>query len=163
VGLDFRSKVPGAQGRKGNDPRFPLQDMEPRVVHLQRPEFADFKISHFRDCLRDLRRQIIEKNNSAASDSAALARDRLIYPKATHNHRGEPQWDGDGSKAEQLLRKDMDEGKHDIMKPMDLYESRKDYYDDYPLGVFRGHIHQEAGCRKYFAFRSSKSNKNKNS
>jgi hypothetical protein len=139
----------------------PLEDMEPRVVYLQRPEFADFEISHFRDRLRDLRRQITDKNNSAASDSAALARDRLIYPKKTHNHRGEPRWEG--SEAERLLRLDMDDGKHNRMKPMDLYNSREEYYANYPLAVFRGHINQEDKRRKYIAYRSSKSNKNKNS
>jgi hypothetical protein len=133
-------------------------DMEPMDVYHQRPEFADFEYARFRDRLRELRRQIIDKNDSATSDSAALARDRQIYPKATHNHRDEPRWEG--SEAARLLGLDMDEDKHKSMKPMELYNSREEYYDNYKLLVFRKHIDQEERRRKFLVYWASK---NKNS
>ena len=69
-------------------------DMKLMDVYHQRPEFSHFVYAHFRDRLRDLRRQIKDKNDRATSDSAALAHGQQIYPKATHNHRGEPPWEG---------------------------------------------------------------------
>jgi hypothetical protein len=129
-------------------------DMQPMIVYHQRPEFIDFEYTRFRDRLRELRNQIIEKTARAASDSAAHARDRQIYPKPTHNHRGEPRWEG--SEAERLLRVDMDENKHKNMKPMELYNTREEYYDNYKLVVFRKHIDQEERCRKFLVYWAKK-------
>jgi hypothetical protein len=88
-----------------------------------------------------------------ALDSAALAHDRRIHPKAANNHRGEPRWEG--SDAERLLRQDMDEGKHKTMKPQLLYNMRNEYYENYPLKIFREHIYQEEKRRKFLAIRLS--------
>ena len=51
----------------------------------------------------------------------------------------------------------MDEGKHKSMKPFELYQSRKEYYDKYLLVVFRGHIDHEERCRKFLAYHAAKS------
>ena len=130
--------------------------MDAREVYLQRPEFADFEYNHFRDRLRYLRNQIKEKKNRATLAITALARDRQIYPKASHNHRGEPRWEG--SEAERLLRLDMDDGKDKSMKPIGLYQSRKEYNENYPLDVFRKHIDQEQRRRKMLAYYATKNN-----
>ncbi len=134
----------------GDIPINSADGMEPEVVYLQRPEFADFELAHFKARLRDLRRLIKDKRDTSASDSAALARDRQIYPKAAYNHRGEPRWEA--SEAERLLRLDMDVGKHTTMTPFDLYCSRSEYSDNYPLTVFRKHIDQEERRRKMLSY-----------
>lgn len=141
----------------GNIPLDP-KEMEPAQVYLQRPEFASFAYEHFRDRLRDLRAQIRASKHCASSDSAALAHDRRIYPKKTHNHRGEPRWEG--SEAERLLKQDMDEGKNKTLKPIDLHQSRKEY-KLYPLTVFRKHIDQEERRRKYIAYCRARAAKKK--
>ncbi len=87
------------------------------------------------------------KQASAVSDSAALANDRLLHPVPTHNHRGEPRWEG--SEAQRLLRQDIDLGNHLDLMPRDLFMSEPDYYDNYPLEVFRKHIEQEVKLRKF--------------
>jgi hypothetical protein len=48
----------------------------------------------------------------------------------------------------------MDDGKHESMKPIELYRSREEYYDNYPLTVFRTgrHIDQEERRRKMLAY-----------
>ena len=73
------------------------------------------------------------------------------------NHRGELRWEG--SEAERLLRLDMDEGKHTTMTPFDLYCSRSEYSDHYPLKVSRKHIDQEERPRKMLAQYTTKKNK----
>jgi hypothetical protein len=62
----------------------------------------------------------------------------------------------EGSEAVRLLRLDMDEGKHHTMRPRDLYQTRPQYYENYPLTVFRGHIDQEERRRKYIVFLKKK-------
>lgn len=136
------------------------KSMAPKTVYLLRPEFAEFDYKNFPGRLRSARQQIISKNNCAASDSTAFAHDRQLYPKAANNHRGEPRWEG--SETERLLRLDMDESKHKTMKPQQLYQSRKEYYDNYPLTVFREHIYQEEKRRKFMAQYGSR-NKNQTS
>ena len=131
--------------------------MKPKEVYQRHPEFSDFAYDRFPSRLRDLRRQITDKSTSATLDQAALAHDRQLYPKATHNHRGEPRWEG--SEAEQLLRLDMDAGKHKIMKPQELYNSRKEFSNNYPLKVFQKHIDQEERRRKMLAYYATKKNK----
>jgi hypothetical protein len=129
-------------------------DMKPGIVYFQRPEFAEFEYGRFRDRLRDLRRQLIELKARASSDSAAYACDREIYPKTTHNNRGEPRWEG--SEAERLLRMDMDHDAHKNVTPKELYRSRQEFYNNYPLTVFRKHIDQEERRRKYFEYRRTR-------
>lgn len=128
--------------------------MELEAVYLQRPEFADFEFAHFKERLRDLRRQIKDKDHSAASDSAALAHDRQICPKAAYNHRGEPRWEG--SEAERLLRLDVDNDKHKTMQPKDLHGSRTEYYKNYAPTVLRKHIEQEERRRKMLSYYAAK-------
>jgi hypothetical protein len=132
-------------------------DMGPKEVFQQREQFAEFDYKNFRSNLSNLRKQIIEKKERAISESAALARDRMIYPRATHNHRGEPRWDG--SEAEWQLKKDMDDGKHKTMKPELLYRSREVFYLNYSLTVWRKHIEQEERSRKFLAYVKAKNKK----
>ena len=101
----------------------------------------------FKGRLDRLRADIRKKQAFAASDSAALANDRLLHPVPTHNHRGEPRWEG--SEAQRLLRQDIDLGNHLDLMPRDLFMSEPDYYDNYPLEVFRKHIEQEVKLRKF--------------
>jgi hypothetical protein len=128
--------------------------MGPQDVYVQRPEFTEFAYERFRNNLLYLRKDITAKMALASSDSAALANDRSIHPKRAANHRGEPRWEG--SEAERLLRLDMDEGKHQRMKPRELYQTRQQYYGNYPLTVFRGHIGQEEKRRKYIIYLQNK-------
>ena len=112
---------------------------------------------HFLTCypLNYLRKQMRQKKNHAARDSAALVHDRAIYPKPHLNHRGEPRWEG--SEAERLLREDMQQRMHEYsgkslpslmqmslaaLPPEQLWLSR-DEYQDYQKDTFRQHIHQE--------------------
>lgn len=96
----------------------------PRDVYemVDRPEFRSFPYKNFRTNLWRLRNQIQAKNERTTSEMIALTQDRLLHPTASHNHRGEPRWAG--SIAKTLLQKDMDEKKHEMMKPNDLYATR---------------------------------------
>lgn len=97
--------------------------------------------------LRNARKQVKQLKSQADFDRDALAHDRLLYPESAENSRGEPRWDG--SEAQRLLFLDIDESKHEFMTPMALYKERIEY-QEYSLDVFRGHIYQEVGRRKFY-------------
>jgi hypothetical protein len=121
-----------------------IDGMDPKTVFKQRPEYAEFPYEQFRARLLALRKQILDKQELAIWDSNAVVHDQQIHPKNMHNLFGMPRWYG--SEAEKLLRQDMDEGKHTMMSPMMLYESREAYFENYSLKVFWSHLNQE--CRR---------------
>jgi hypothetical protein len=129
--------------------KIPLEsdEMTSKEVYLQRPEFSEFcEYKDFPRHLRELRKQISRKNERASIAAAAVSHDRRIYPKEVASITGKVRWEG--SEAERLLRLDMDEGKHEAMAPRLLYAERREYRE-FPLHVFRGHIHQEKRTRKF--------------
>jgi hypothetical protein len=63
------------------------------------------------------------------------------------SHQGYPEWQG--SDAQSLLRDDIEANKHNGMSKIDLWESRAEYFEDFPLSVFRDKIKQEIRTAKY--------------
>jgi hypothetical protein len=104
--------------------------------------------------LAAVRKQIIDDAGAAASDEAAMAHDRALFPAPTHNYRGEPRWEG--SVAQSFLRLDVSSGKHLAMDPKKFYESRIEYTRDYSLVTIRQHIYQEIKFVKFCRFRNDK-------
>jgi hypothetical protein len=107
---------------------------------LPRREFSGFLYKKFPPRLRAMQKQHRTKVGRADDELNALVNDRLHFPVPSHNHRGEPRWNG--SEAERLLKVDVAAKNHERMTPMQLHGTRTEY-GDYPLEVFRKHIHQE--------------------
>jgi len=136
------------------------EQMPPDIVYWQDPSFAASPYEKSRDRLNAYRKEFKKKKALAADDLAALQSDRLLYPKSTTDSNGELRWEG--SDAERLLKLDIDEGKHDQMKPEDLKKTRKEYnVEGLDLKTFRGHIHQEIKTRKWHAYLKEKGEKKK--
>jgi hypothetical protein len=57
------------------------------------------------------------------------------------------QWQG--SDAQELLQQDMEKGVHKKMGKKDLWGSRKEYYENFPLDIFRSKVYQETRTAKY--------------
>ncbi len=79
----------------------------------------------------------MEESRKVTNDLAALEDFKKNHKPATHTHAGYPQWAF--SDAEELLKKDIDEGKHVGLKKKELWESRNEY-KVFPLKVFRDHV-----------------------
>lgn len=153
-GLIVDRKIPGRD------------DITPRAVFdnycKMRPEFKhfqDYKQIKFADKLRYLRNKISEKEDRSKVDADAFAHDRLIFPAHTQDTKGRPIWAG--SKAEELLRKDIQDGKNKEMKPRFLYELREEYNENYDLDFFRNKIYQVEKALKREAYVKAKSDKKK--
>jgi hypothetical protein len=123
-----------------------LLDVAPKLAFNSRPEFVKLGYANWPERLKRAKEHVSSRSNRAEFDAAAVAHDRTIHPKPALNYRGEPRWEG--SRAEALLKQDIDDKNHERLDAQGLYNSRSDY-KDYPLRVFRGHIHQEVKSRKF--------------
>ena len=100
----------------------------------------------FKRQLRDLRKLVKRDKNRAEEDMNEVRRALRNHPPPSHNHRGEPQWNG--SEAKTLLKADIAEGKHLIMKPGEL-QLTKPQYQEFEKDTFRWKIRQEVRTKKY--------------
>jgi hypothetical protein len=134
------------------------EDMTAEDVFMQRTAFSDFPFEQFKTNLGNMRMAHLVQIDCASSDAAALAHDRgpNCHPKKTHNHRGEPRWEG--GLAERLLKLDIADNKHLRLKP-EVLRITKAAYQDYPLKVFRNHIDQEVRAQKFLTYHRAKKNK----
>ena len=82
-------------------------------------------------------------------EERALARDRLLYPRQTHNDRGEPLFDL--SVAKLLLREDVKANRHVTMKPSEFQRTRTEYMPFKP-SIFKHRIYQEVRRKKYLYY-----------
>ena len=131
--------------------------MDWQTAYARRPEFvvgtkadptAEKAESLFEDRLKSARSILAAKDARADEELALLRADRLVHPVPTHNHRGEPHWEG--SEAQKLLKKDVAEGKHEGMKPLDYYKSRPEYEAwHFSAATIKGHVEQEVHTRKF--------------
>jgi len=101
-------------------------------------DFHDKRL--FADRLKRLRDKIKGKDDRRKRDADALAGDRLIFPKRDFNYRGEAEWQN--SKAQELLKKDIDTGRHLSQTKEKLWLSKREH-QEYDLNIFRGFVHQE--------------------
>jgi hypothetical protein len=120
-----------------------IEGMAPKNVFVMRPEYQLYKYENFVTNLRNLRKQIAEKQDLADDNEAAFAHDEVFGLRV--NSKPYPRWQG--SVAERLLKQDIDNGQHLHMKPHELKESRVEYGPYYPGTIFRDHIHQELRAR----------------
>jgi hypothetical protein len=86
------------------------------------------------------------KKVRAADDLKAFNQYRAKYPIRSHNDFGMPRWDG--SDAQRLLKKDMQEGKQAGLKPSQFRATRPEF-TAIPLPVFTDHIYQEQKLIKF--------------
>jgi hypothetical protein len=145
--------------------RIPLERWTAANVYNlpDRPEFRLFEYKKFVTNLRNLRKRIKEQKQDATAAALALAHDRVIYPVAAvngvNNHQGgAPRWEG--SLAQKWLNDDIDEGKHEMMQPMQLRQTRLEYMK-FDKVIFGKHIHQEVKTRKFIIYLKEKQEKKK--
>jgi len=142
-----------------------LPEMGPEVVYASNEIFWQYKFANFKTNLTNLRLALARDIGRANSDAEYLAADLLNHPPIAVAAQvlagqGYPIWAG--SEAEHCLKEDVDQGRHLMAAPKELYESR-DEYQEWPLDVFRDHIYQELRRRKtqsYWLHRDKKQSAN---
>lgn len=80
-------------------------------------------------------RTIIEDANShAEADQEAFRNFKANHPRSLFSHKGYIQWQG--SEAQESLLEDIEAGFHQSMGKKELWESRPEYYENFPLNAF---------------------------
>ena len=99
--------------------------MDPLVVHGMRNEFKEYELKNFKTNLKNLHLTIQKEQRRADMDSDAHAYDLSIHPPILQTPSGYPQWQG--SEAARLLKLDIEDEKHESMKPSDLHNTKDEY------------------------------------
>jgi hypothetical protein len=112
--------------------------------------FRNVPFKQFNDRLKVHMRQHGQKVSAAAEEEiGALAHDRRLHPRKTHNHRGEPVFDM--SAAKPLLRQDVKDKTHLTMETAALQLSCGEYHGFHPK-QFRERICQEVRYQKFLFY-----------
>ena len=125
-------------------------DMDAKVVYLQRPEYAETEWRLFPGRLKSTRKQVTSNKERAKEDNVIYENTIQRFPaNATGiTSQGKLRWDG--SDAQRLLKVDIDNGMHKTMEAKAFYNTRSEY-KVFELSDFRDHIHQEIKRRKFLA------------
>jgi hypothetical protein len=129
--------------KDGKTPTYPpLRD-----IYMTRPEFALYNYDNFSSRLSSLRATIVDATARAKDDEEAFQKYKQNHPPSEVANNGCIQWQG--SEARELLLEDMEEGLHTTLGKMELWGQRPEYYEYFPLAVFRDKIYQEIRTAKY--------------
>jgi hypothetical protein len=116
--------------------------MDPRDVFNLSALFQSYEFQNFKTNFQNLKENLKKGRDIVQIDENALLRDRSLIVNQPLTSGGYPFWNK--SKAKGLLELDVKENKHreDGIKPHILHGTRPEY-QEFPLAVFRKHIHQE--------------------
>ena len=112
-----------------------------------REEYKLYDPDQFKERLDSLRKTISERNERARDDLEAYQHFKARHLPSIATKKGYIQWQN--SIAQALALEDIDFGLLDEMTKKELYESRVEYYANFPLDVFRDRINQEIRTAKY--------------
>jgi hypothetical protein len=120
-------------------------DQEARAVFdiykTNQEEFKNVPFDQFEVRYKEATKKAVKRRARSAVEEEWLQRDRLLHPRESHNHRGEPVFDMDIA-AKTQLQADIKNKLHKQMTPMELWEYRP-IYAKYKLDKFRPRIYQE--------------------
>jgi len=131
--------------------------MSSEVAFKKYPEFAHFDGERlFSSRLSSARRAHRKLHHHSTVEAEMLRKDRLVCPRPSHNHWGEPQWEG--SAAQTFLKQDLEDGTYkQYATPHDFWLSREAYYKVFTQTTFRNHIYQQKRFVKLVNWRKSES------
>jgi hypothetical protein len=124
-----------------------LSTMPLSEIYVMHPQYALYSYDKFSSRLSSLRQTIKAANHRARDDEEAFQKYKQNHPPSEVANNGCIQWQG--SEARELLLEDMEEGLHTTLGKMELWGQRPEYYEYFPLAVFRDKIYQEIRTAKY--------------
>jgi hypothetical protein len=114
----------------------------PKQVYEIHAEYKQYELKNFSPNFNRLKKPLQGLQDRADEDEVAFLHDEALNLRA--NNKPYPRWGG--TVAEDLLKIDIDAGKHKNIKPRELQATRPEY-SLYPLKVFRDHVQQELRAR----------------
>lgn len=162
-------ELPDEKWRKSNAKKMLGQDIlkgvvtettDPLVVYNMHEEYKTYPFRNFKPNLERLLESFTVFQRRVESDAIALTHDKQLCQPTAAISRGNPRWHH-GSRAEALLKTDVDTRNHVDVKPSDLQMTR-DEYREFPKAVFSKHVHQEVvGCLEKAYWSAKKAAKSK--
>ena len=136
-------KVPIDSKEQGNN------RMSLKQIYLMHPEYADYDFQKFSNRLSSIRKTVTELKDRAVEDQKAFDLFVRNNEVSLFSYGGYIEWQG--SRSQQLLLEDIEAGKLEEYagNKKEWYLSRPEYYNEFPLKVFRDKIDQEVGTAKY--------------
>jgi hypothetical protein len=111
-------------------------------------EFLLYDFTKFAARLASVRADILSNKDRSLDDMSAFELYLLNHNVSLYSRKGYIQWQG--SDAQCCLLEDISNGcLLTEQKPKELWESRQEYYENFPLDVFRKNIQQEVRTAKY--------------
>ena len=131
--------------------RVSLEDDDPTMdaenVFFMHPEYAEYDPDKFAARLHSLRETMKSSNTRSMEDRNAFEVYKALHTVSLTSNHGYIEYQG--SESQRLLQKDIANGLHISMGKRDLYAFRPEYFDQFPLNVFRDKIYQEIRTGKY--------------
>ena len=125
----------------------PTNPSDWETIYIMRPEYSLFDNKKFEKRLETLRNKAGESNSWSQEDESRFEAFLARHEVSLFSHNGYEQWQG--SNAQQLLILCLENNKLVTMRKQDLYGSRSEYYDHFPLKNFRDFLDQEVGTAKW--------------
>jgi hypothetical protein len=116
-------------------------------IYSMRPEYSEYSYEKFSGRIASLRKTVRDFTKRADQDKKRFDVFKSLNPVSRISHKGYVQWQG--SEAQELLRQDIQEKKHETMSKIDLWGSRAEYFTEFSLDVFRDKLYQEIRTAKY--------------
>ncbi|KAG7356966.1 hypothetical protein IV203_001654 [Nitzschia inconspicua] len=127
------------QGDISDDPNDPTPVDD---IFIMCEEFCKYDRSKFPARLKTLRLRLKDMWKRADDDLIAFENYKSNHAPSLFSHKGYAQWQG--SDAQMFLLEDLDEyEKNPNTSPYDLWITRQEYMDEYPLAAFAKKIEQE--------------------
>ena len=117
------------------------------TIFFMHEEYGEYDPDKFAGRLKVMRDAVRVANTRADDDFEALVKYKELHNISLFSHYGYSEFQG--SEAQRLLQQDIADGLHESMGKKDLYASRPEYFNEYPLNVFRDRIYQEIRTAKY--------------
>ena len=137
------------------DGRVPLDTKDPQgnvimsydAIYAMRPEYGLYDRAKFPTRLNTLRDIVKDLNNRKRIDQEAFENYRANHEPSLQSHKGYPEWQG--SEAQRLLLGDLEEKRHVGKTYRTVWESREEYYMNFPFTPFKYKVRQEIRTAKY--------------
>jgi hypothetical protein len=129
-----------------------------QVYNMHGGIYHKYKFKNFKTNLKNLRVKIGEEYQRVQDDYMAYSHDAALIKTLRASEPPHPvAWHR--SDAKYLLIQDINQGRHKVMKPQELYWARPEYHENFDLKTFRNHIYQEVDGRAKRTWRYQKKQK----
>jgi hypothetical protein len=120
----------------------------------EKEAFREVPFDQFEEAFNRTMKKASKRRARSAQEEEWMKDDRMLHPRQSHNHRGEPVFDMD-EEAKQQLREDIENRVHKGKNPYELHALRP-VYQKYKLDKFRPRIYQEIRRVKFVNYLNHK-------